>query len=395
MLCLLCGDAGVMDFTLNVVLFIPSGLGLALWTAGRLKLAPLALMIAALSLSIEALQATIITGRHAALGDLVANTLGGLIGLSVPGRWRSLVLPPPGRAPMFVALACALGLAVPLGTGLLLRPSPGHTTTWYGQWAHLLGGTVPFEGQVLDVRLDTLRVPRFLLPDQPAYREVWHVPLRFSTQILTGPVANGRAQVAAIADGTGGWVAAIWQDGPDAIMSLRLRTSNLRLRTPWIRLEEALTAPPGSKTTLAVTALPDRIHAVAERVDGRRTTELRLTPNFAWVLLWPWDTAFAAEPVIRTLAWTLGWFVLVSGLVSWWGRVAGSPAVATVMVTVLLVTVQAGIPKLLGTSPSTAWEWLAAVAGTLAGAVIAHVSAREWWSTVPPGSGPRRRTHGG
>jgi hypothetical protein len=378
MLCLLCGNAGTMDFTLNVVLFVPLGLSLALWHRNRHP-APAALAILTLSLVIETLQATVIAGRHAALSDLVANTLGGILGLSIPGWWRGVLLPAPRRAARLALAAFSLALAVPAATVYLLRPAPGATETWYGQWAHLLGGTVPFEGEVLDVRLDSLPVTRWRLPVQEPYRATWRAPLRFSARIVTGLVVDGRAQVAAIADGTGGFVAAIWQDGPDAVMSLRLRTSDVRLRTPWVRLEDALTAPPGTETTLAIEVLPDRVHATAERTDGLRATGYRLSPSLAWVLWWPFDTAFARPPDTRTALWLVGWFALIQGLVFWWCRLAGRPGLGGILAAGVLAAALLVIPLVAGMSPAPLREWAAAGLGTAAGLAIAS------WPPAPRG----------
>lgn len=84
--CILCGDAGGTDFVLNLLLFLPFGLlaRAAGWRLGRLALCALALTIA-----IEVTQGTLLVGRDAALGDVVANTAGAMVGWWLfPGSWR-------------------------------------------------------------------------------------------------------------------------------------------------------------------------------------------------------------------------------------------------------------------------------------------------------------------
>lgn len=392
-LCLLCGEAGTMDFTLNVVLFVPLGLGVALWSAGRLPMLTAAVMLGLLSLSIELLQATIIVGRHAALGDLIANTLGGVIGLSLPRSWRGALLPPPGWGRLLAWFTFGTGLMVPMATALLLRPSPGRPgQVWHGQWAHVLGGLVPFEGQVLEVRLDTLAVPRYRLPDAQAFRETWHTPLVFEARVLAGPMVDGRAQVAAIADGTGGWVAAIWQEGPDAILSLRLRTSDVRLRTPWVRLRDALSVPAGMPVTLRVTVQQDRIRASATPVSAPpRLTEIRLSPNLTWALFWPWDTAFTSYPAGRTLIWVAAWFSVVAGLMTWWCQGAGMRRLPWALAPASILAVEAAIPAVTGMGPIPAREWAAAALGGLGGVVVAsrlHPAVRRGTTFAHAGRAP-------
>ena len=55
--CLLCGDLGLVDVGLNILLFIPLGIGLSLLSGSRLR----ALVIVALaSLTVEVLQLSIV-----------------------------------------------------------------------------------------------------------------------------------------------------------------------------------------------------------------------------------------------------------------------------------------------------------------------------------------------
>ena len=82
-----CGDYGGVDFMLNVALFLPLGVGLALQ---RLQATRAWLMILAATVVIESLQFAIIPGRDASLGDVIANATGGAIGLWLGRHWRGL-----------------------------------------------------------------------------------------------------------------------------------------------------------------------------------------------------------------------------------------------------------------------------------------------------------------
>ncbi|MGI8547068.1 MAG: VanZ family protein [Gemmatimonadaceae bacterium] len=103
--CVACGPGGGIDFALNVLLYLPFGLGL-----GALRFRPrsaAAVTVFLTSLATELLQINVISGRDANLGDLIANTAGGLIGVWLGFRWRSLVYP---RASESLRLAWIWGL---------------------------------------------------------------------------------------------------------------------------------------------------------------------------------------------------------------------------------------------------------------------------------------------
>ena len=85
-LCLFCGERAAADAVLNVLLYLPLGVGLALagWNAPRAVLLSLLL-----SGAIEAAQ-IVIPGRDSSARDVLTNALGGYLGavlmMHVP-RW--------------------------------------------------------------------------------------------------------------------------------------------------------------------------------------------------------------------------------------------------------------------------------------------------------------------
>jgi len=78
-------DPDVPNLVLNVILFVPLGIGLSL---SGLRAAPAVLCAFAATIGIEALQIEVIAGRDSSIGDAVANTLGAAIGVRVARRWR-------------------------------------------------------------------------------------------------------------------------------------------------------------------------------------------------------------------------------------------------------------------------------------------------------------------
>ena len=369
-LCLLCGDFGTVDFILNIALFVPFGLGIALLGASPLAAFVISLC---LTLGIESAQATLIVGRHAALGDVVANTLGGLLGATAPRWWNRLAFPTQKLA-LRLAVATALVAAAIATLGpFLFRPSAPQTQVWWGQHAHELGGLSRFEGQVESVTLNGIPIPDGILPDQRSPRLAFANPrLEFVATIITGPRPPDRAQIAAIADGTGGWPAAFWQDGPDAIASLRLHSEDLLLRAPIVRIPGALAVPPGSRVTLRVTATPGSLTGTAETPAGpSRTTSIRLSTTQAWQLLWPWGATFARDPSTRTTLWLVDLFGLSTLLLLWWGRLAGRPRLSAILLLALVPWTLLAVPLVTSTPVARWWEWAAALAGLVAGGALA------------------------
>ena len=79
-LCIVCGTLGGVDSILNVLLFFPLGIGLAL---SGIPWKRAVLTACALSLTVETAQFLFVPGRDATLGDVVTNTVGGALGFAV------------------------------------------------------------------------------------------------------------------------------------------------------------------------------------------------------------------------------------------------------------------------------------------------------------------------
>jgi hypothetical protein len=367
MICLLCGEFGTVDFVLNIALFVPLGFGLALAGVPPIRVVAMA---GVLTLTIETLQATVIAGRHPALGDLVANAIGGLLGATAPRLIRAAWAPHRTVAVPLTLLTALLVLALAAAPVVLFRPSPSPTPTWWGQHAHDLEGTAPFEGTIRSVTLSGLPIIDGILPDQEAVKTRFHrLPLDFNAQVLSGPIPPEEAQIAAIADGAGGWVASIWQDGPDATARFRLRAADYLLRAPTLILRGAF-AEPGVPVTIRLEATEEALSAVALR-PGRPPLQVTMpvATTRGWILAWPWRTAFDGNPRTRTTAWLLVWWGVAGLLIAWWsGRTTGIPLLAA-----LLGIALAGIPALTG-SPIATWpEWATALAGAGVGVATAEL----------------------
>ena len=153
-----CGDFDLLDILLNIILFIPLGLGLRLWLRRPVALAACVVT----TVTIELTQHFFIAGRHGGLRDVVTNTAGSIIGVWLATGWTGLVRPTPRAAALLARTAAFAWLAMLALTGFLEQRALPHTI-WYGQWAPALGQFDTFPGEVLDAHVDELFLPGGLL----------------------------------------------------------------------------------------------------------------------------------------------------------------------------------------------------------------------------------------
>src|ERR1051325_7402966 len=106
--CLICGSFGTVDAILNVLLFVPLGVGLA---GFRVRARNALLFVAALSVAIELTQLAI-AGRDSTIGDVVFNTLGGALGFAIAARFHNLIAPGQRTAARLTFAAASLWIVL-------------------------------------------------------------------------------------------------------------------------------------------------------------------------------------------------------------------------------------------------------------------------------------------
>lgn len=366
MWCLACGDAGVTNLLLNLVLFLPLGAGLALsgWPRWRSVLFGFGL-----SLVVEFMQLTILPGRFATLADLVSNTAGTWLGhlltaAALDGRR-------PSRPALIVRVVVVWfgAILVPLAAGVAFRLSPGSgNIPWYGQWANVLEGLDPFGGTVLDVRLNGTPIPPERLDHRERLRTMWRADeLRFEARVQTGSIPVRRALVATIAEDLIGWPAAIWQDGRDATMSLRLGAADLRVRSPAIRLTDGLAYPAGTEVFLTIRYRGGILTATSEANGIRRETALPLRVSSAWKTMWPFGSDYRSETRARNLAWVAGFSLLTGALLGAWSQRGGALLLGALLAASIPPIMHWIVPLMSGLAPSTLFEWTASIGGMALG----------------------------
>lgn len=379
LLCVICGDHGGVDVTLNILLFLPLGLGLGLAGLSWRRVVALAALA---TCCIELLQMKVIIGRDASLGDILANTLGGGLGALAAAHWRTLVFPGPRAARRLAGvLGVLVGLAW-LGTAWALQPSFPTDSPWFGGWAPELGNYVTFPGTPLAVTaggdpllpgpaLDQARIQAAVIADPSiAFRAV------------LGPMPGRLAPIGQVVDGRQRDMLFIGQERRDLAFTVRLRANSLRLWSPQVNLRNGLDGEPGD-TAEASGSWKDGAITLRSQVGDRvHLRTLPVSASWGWALVTPWSSVLGEEASLLSALWIIG----LLGLLGYWAGMAGGAAVAVGPAT---AGVALGIvPMLPGISPSHPTEWLAALVGLALGTVLARMakSRRTTADNPTPGS---------
>jgi hypothetical protein len=377
--CLVCGDTGLVDTLLNVVLFVPYGIALAL--AGTPRRRTLALVLAT-TLLIELLQMKVVPGRDASLGDVLTNCAGGVLGAWLAGQWRLFVAPRAVGARRLALLATAAWLGLTTVVGWLEeRVVPNQE--YIVRYGAAVPGHDAFTGRVLGAAINGWPVDSGHMRDYVPYMlELQHDSARFEIRIAAGAPTRRAARIADL--GTGfpepHGVLILEQRGRDAIFQWRMRTQEFHLRSPAMRLPDALAAAPGDTLTLAGAYGHDRLWltaALAGRPAAARSIAVPLSPSWSWAMLLPFEYEFGPEVYGLTALW-LACLLFLPGY--WAGRADGERGGRGTALAVAagIAVGLAGVP-LAVTLPAVAWtEWAGALAGGLLG-YITGVRSLGWF----------------
>lgn len=218
--CVACGDGGIADFVLNVLLFMP--LGTAFSMIG-LEWLPTFGFGAALSTAIELAQMSI-PGRDTSLGDVISNSGGTLLGFAFAAvvvhlaRRHTRVTITSLVAPVLMALGVGALIA---GTGWSLQPGFPPSDYW-GQWTADMDGDLGwYRGHVLSASLGDLPLPSERLAHQSAV----HARLAAGDSLLVKAVAGPASKPQHIAP-----VFSIYDDQQREILLLGPRNDDLVFR---------------------------------------------------------------------------------------------------------------------------------------------------------------------
>jgi len=328
--CLPCGDAGWADFLLNVGLFVPLGIGLRL--AG-LKQRTAAVIAIALTIAIETLQFYVIPGRESDSSDIVANSIGAILGIAAVG-WRRHLVTPGARAARRLSVCAAAAICVIAAAAQWALVLDFPRTTYFPQVAPDLPGFAPFHGDVLAASFDgtPIRIGRLSADASGRMRDA----LAAGTTVIAitvRPLPRQR-RIAPITDVHDQYRSEIFflaRRGHDLLFRVRRRTEPLGFHTPSIALTEAFPVQLAAGDTVAARVTVGTgaitLDAAIGSGAGQRTMHRRIGHGVwdLWRLLIP-DTGPLAE---RQRALTALMLCFLFGPLGYWlGRATRADASA-------------------------------------------------------------------
>lgn len=247
--CLICGERGVADAIVNVILFMPWGAAAAL--TGRSTRAALALG-AALSASVELAQIAIIPGRDASIGDLVFNTLGAAAGVAIVKTSWWWLGDNRVRASRLSLTAAFFATATIATTGLLLVPqTPGNT--YFVMWRPLLRHLDSYDAPVRSVTIGGHPLLPGRIEQPTSVREMLQVGAPIRIAAVVAARTSRQAAMFAIYDDLKREVVLIGPDRDDLVFRVRMRSASAWLDQPDFRIVGGWrNLAPGSDITVTV-----------------------------------------------------------------------------------------------------------------------------------------------
>jgi VanZ family protein len=362
--CLVCGDLGGEDVILNILLFVPLGVGLRLAGLARWK----ALGIAVLTtITVESLQYTVIAGRHASLSDLLTNSIGGWIGIALADHWRRLILPRPTGALRLTWFGMAIWLGIEMLSAALLSVSPP-PTVYFGMWAPHLPDFAEFHGTVLSATLDGETLPGTRLDDsRKVASQLRHKSFALEITAVGDASESWLAPIVAVLDEQKQEILFLGQWGRDLFFRVRMRTGDFRLGPPALRLPDVLSTTPGILLRIRAGLDRGRLFLQLTRDGHEYRRELAMSPSWGWSFVLPYEAAFGPEVYFLTSLWIAGLLLPIA----YWARrgaTTGSERWRAGALLALLVGLGLGAVPLATGLPPVHWsEWVAAAAGMAAG----------------------------
>jgi hypothetical protein len=372
--CLACGPLGGVNSILNVFLFMPLGVGLA-FSGMRAKRAILAMC--ALSALIETAQLLVIPGRYSTLGDVITNSVGGVLGFAI-GVYAFVLLRPSLRTGVALGAAwAALWLAIQTVSAFGFSPAIPESEL-YGQIAPHLGHLEVFPGEVVRASIADVPVPNARFKDSHNIRELLLRGAAITTTVIPAGPTPDVAPIVRIADTGEREIMILGQSGGDLVFGVRTGAAVLRLRPTFFAVADAFAATPQGETdaaptrgTLTVSALYSPREVWMNSRPGTAHRRIPITASLGWTMLLPSQWFIEGTPVER-----LASAIWIAGLllpIGYWGirpaRDGARIQVAIVATVVLLLYLGLlAIPKAFGVASSPLGDWLAALVGIVLGA---------------------------
>lgn len=381
--CLICGSFGGVDAFLNVLLFVPLGVGLALSELSGIGALG---MMCGLSLLIETAQFLVIPGRDSTFGDVVTNTLGGAVGFALARYAWTWLRPSPRVATVLTVGWCALWLAIQAISNYGFVPSLPESP-YYGQLARDFGNFAVFNGRVIDARANDVVIPNSVLADSHAIRRALLNGAVVETTVVPAGPTQEIAPIVRVADADEREILVLAQHEANLLFGIRSGAAVLRLRRPLFVLPYVFPSQAAGKDNGAIDTLnlsgrylPQGVTMKAQTRLATLQQRILITASLGWMLLLPfdWQIAGTRAELVLSCIWTA---CLVVPFGYWAARIAPADSqhdgLATRWLLLLFGIPLAAvgfllIPTTFGVSIASFRDWCCALAGLLAGHRLAR-----------------------
>ncbi|HYC51768.1 MAG TPA: VanZ family protein, partial [Gemmatimonadaceae bacterium] len=287
-LCIICGTYGGVDAFLNVMLFVPLGIGLAL---GAVRPGPAVVSVVGVTLFIELAQFQLIAGRDASVGDILMNSLGGTAGYAL-GRHRHRLLAPGPHAAIalvLIALLCWLGVQALVAYSFTpAMPAP----PYFAQIDRPASPTRPaFPGRVLGAWIGERQLAPGLLADGDSIRQ--HLAGRsgasVSATVVEGGHPQGKAEIVVLSGQHMVAAASLEQLRADFVFGVRTGAELLRLRPYEYRMRRAFLDGRAFRGTLTLSGrfCTSKARLEVIRENSREIQEFVPRLSQGWMLVTP------------------------------------------------------------------------------------------------------------
>jgi hypothetical protein len=373
--CLKCGERPAVDVLLNILLFVPVGVGLGLYGV-RFRLA--AFFALACTCLVEALQFFVVPGRYASFRDILTNCAGALIGYALGRHWRVLIAPNHGAARTLATMAAILWLATQTFTAWAMGISPPPEPWWAQLQPDHEEYPAIFTDKIVGLSVGSVQIDYSdQIPGDEADGIREQILAGAPFRAVVADVATNRAFAPIAIISAGPVHDVVWwaQDGHDGVFSVTVRGTLIGLRTPSVRIGDAFPKVRGDTVALTGSYRHGWYELQVANPSGVHRRDLRASPSWGWAFLLPFPL-WAFGSTINLL--TAFYLAAVWCVLGYWNARSVSVANVVVPVSRMAVGMLLGLgaaPIVLGL-PLAHWsEWLAAIVGGASGWAIAHAIA--------------------
>lgn len=371
-MCVACGTYGGIDFVLNILMFIPLGLGLSLLLNHRVGTIAICAII---SFTIELLQFQFVANRDSSLSDLLANSIGGVVGVGLGMGWRYLLIPTPGQATKLGRGISLLWVLVIFLSAWSLKPQATDSPLWIQLTANL-GGFDRFAGDLHAASINNGQLVGGRIPDTSNLPAVFKsdtlvVSANVSFKDALGLGQRRQAPIVSVFDGNQREIMMFAQADRHLTFRYRSHLSTLRLREPIFTLTDAFVLSDSSATLLSAARKDGKVLLTASHNDEKAETVYRTHPFLLWSAFLPFNLLL--KPLLY-VAFSAGWAFLLALIPGFWHgarhnlRLAAMESGAVVLGTLLLV------PVIVKTPAIPLWGWVFTFAGLVVGFLIGSLS---------------------